>query len=210
MIKKIKLKVLNQHFYHRIFPAVVSIFAIALCFDFAALSQSNLNELSSQEQADLKQGKVVLKGEKGEYYGQIITKGKTEMAWSVLTDYANFKNFLPNIADSKLIKEEGVIKTFEQVNVVDLWLVTKKFTVQIAATENRPQKIDFQLVKGDLGKLKGTWSIKTLPNNQVLITHRVSVAPKDRNEAAIFYGVYESSLEETLTAISIEITKRSD
>jgi ribosome-associated toxin RatA of RatAB toxin-antitoxin module len=210
MIDKFKIKVLNKKVDYRFLKLVLSLTAIALCLNFTALSQNTLIELSPQEQADLQQGKVVLKGEKGEYYGQVVTKGKPEAAWQVLTDYANFKNFLPNIADSKIVKEEGVVKIFEQVNIVDLWLVTKKFTVQIAATENPPQKVDFQLVKGDLGKLKGTWEVKTLPNNRVLITHRVTVAPVAKSEEAIFYGIYESSLESTLSAIATEITKRSE
>jgi ribosome-associated toxin RatA of RatAB toxin-antitoxin module len=209
MTNKLKIKVLNKKNYNRFLKLVLYVSAIAFCFNITALSQNTIIELSPQEQADLKQGKVVLKGEKGAYYGQVLTKGKSEVAWEVLTDYDNFKNFLPNIAESKIVKEEGVVKIFEQVNIVDLWLVTKKFTVQIAATENRPQKVDFQLVKGDLGKLKGTWEVKTLPNDQVLITHRVTVAPVSKSEEAIFYGLYESSLESTLAAIATEITKRS-
>jgi ribosome-associated toxin RatA of RatAB toxin-antitoxin module len=209
MTNKFKIKVSNKKVYYRFFKLVFSLLAIAICFNFTALSQNTVIKLSPQEQADLQQGKVILKGEKGEYYGQVLTRGKPEVAWQVLTDYANFKNFLPNIADSKIVKEEGVVKIFEQVNIVDLWLVTKKFTVQIAATENPPQKVDFQLVKGDLGKLKGTWAIKNLPNNRVLITHQVNVAPVSKSEEAIFYGIYESSLESTLSAIATEITKRS-
>jgi ribosome-associated toxin RatA of RatAB toxin-antitoxin module len=209
MTNKLKIKVLNQKVARHFLKLVLSLSAIALCFNLTALSQNTAIQLSPQEQADLQQGKVILKGEKGDYYGQVLTKGKSEAAWQVLTDYANFKNFLPNIADSKIVKEEGVVKIFEQVNIVDLWLVTKKFTVQIAATENRPQRVDFQLVKGDLGQLKGTWEVKSLPNNRVLITHRVTVAPVSKSEEAIFYGIYESSLEETLSAIATEVNKRS-
>lgn len=199
----------NKNNYYRFLRSCLFFLAIATFFSVTALAQNTTNQLSAQEQAELKQGKVILKGTKGEYYGQVLTQGKPAIAWQVLTDYGNFKNFLPNIVDSKIIQAEGTTKIFEQVNLVDLWLVTKKFTVQIAAKENQPQKIDFQMVKGDLAQLQGTWSIQPLTNNQILITHQVKVAPKDPKEGAIFYGIYESSLEETLKAIADEINKRS-
>lgn len=164
--------------------------------------------LSSKEEA-LAQGKVILKGEKGQYIVRILTRGNIEKAWEVLTDYNNFQEFLPNIADSKIIEENADSTIFEQTNLVDLLLLTKKFTVQIAATKNYPQ-IDFEIVEGDLQQLQGSWEVESLPDNQILVTHRVTVAPKSKGEEAIFYGIYESSLEETLTAIAAEITKRSE
>jgi ribosome-associated toxin RatA of RatAB toxin-antitoxin module len=203
MKKKLKLTRLKREICATLLIFSVGISAIAL-------AENQTIQLTPQEQTDLEQGKVILKGEKGDYYGQVLVKGKTEIAWQVLTDYGSFKNFLPNIADSKLIKEEGITKIFEQTNIVDLWLVTKKFIVQIAARENQPQQIDFQMVKGDLARLEGKWHLQALPNNQVLVTHQVKVAPKEKSEEAIFYGIYESSLEDTLAAIATEITKRSD
>ena len=165
--------------------------------------------LSSQEQTDLEQGKVILKGEKGEYIAKVIATGDLENAWNVLTDYDNFQDFLPNISSSRIIKEDGNNVIFEQVNLVDLWLLTKQFTVQIAATKTELQKIDFKMLEGDLDNLQGRWEISKLPSNQILITHRVTVSPKSPSEAAFFYGIYESSLEETLQAIAVEIEKRS-
>ena len=166
--------------------------------------------LSPQEEADLAKGKVILQGEKGQYVVRVLTMGNIEKAWEVLTDYNNFQNFLPNIVDSKIIEENDNLIIFEQTNIVDLFLLVKKFTVQIAATKNYPQNIDFEIVEGDLEQLQGSWEVEALPNNRILVTHRVTVAPSSKGEEAIFYGIYESSLEETLTAIAAEISKRSE
>ena len=175
------------------------------------LAQDVIQEikLSPQEQISLNQGQVVLQGNKGDYVGQVITKGKIDQAWEVLTDYDNFQDFLPNITSSKIVVNQGDRKIFEQVNIVDLWLFTEEFTVQIEAQETKPQRVKFQQFKGDLKKLDGTWYIEQLNTNQILVTHIVKVEPGSNTEKPFFYGIYESSLEATLKAIAEEITKRS-
>lgn len=172
-------------------------------------SGNNLTNLSTQEKASLKQGKVVLKGHKGIYLGQVETSGNINTAWQVLTDYDNFERFMPNIASCKIISSKGDRILFEQVNVVDLWLFKQKFTVQIEAIKSKPNQIDFKIVNGDLKKLIGQWQIKAISPGKVLVSHAVEVEPGDKTEKPLFYGVYESSLEETLKAIAQEITRRS-
>jgi ribosome-associated toxin RatA of RatAB toxin-antitoxin module len=170
---------------------------------------NSLANLSPQEKTSLKQGKVVLKGQKGIYLAQVETTGNINTAWQVLTDYDNFERFMPNIASSKIISSQGDRLVFEQVNVVDLWVIKQKFTVEIEAIKTKPHKIDFRIVDGDLKKLVGRWQIKETSPGKILVSHAVEVEPGAKTEKSLFYGVYESSLEETLKAIALEITKRS-
>ena len=210
MFKLVKSS-LTLHLIRQAFSlsVILIIFQIIPLSKTVSLAQSSVM-LTSQEEADLEHGKVILQGEKGQYIVRVSTTGNIEKAWEVLTDYNNFQKFLPNIADSKIIAENADRTIFEQTNLVDLLLLTKEFTVQIAATKNYPQKIDFEIIEGDLKQLQGSWEVETLPSGKVLVTHRVIVAPKTKGEEAIFFGIYESSLEETLTAIAAEITKRSE
>lgn len=165
--------------------------------------------LSQQEKANLQQGKVILKGEKGDYLAQVVTKGDLETAWLVLTDYNNFNKFLPNVAASKIVSEESNKVIFEQVNVVDLWLFQQEFKVQIEGIKTKPNKIDFQILEGDLKKLVGKWQLEEISPGKILVSHAVEVEPGSDTEKPFFYGVYESSLEDTLKAIAVEINKRS-
>ena len=186
-------------------------FTLSTSIGFTVLAQDTVTKinLSSQEQTALNQGKVILKGNKGDYQGQVIAPGNLGQAWEVLTDYNNFQNFLPNIAKSKIVVDQGDRKIFEQVNVVDLWLFTEEFTVQIEARETKPQIVKFRQFQGDLKSLIGTWQIEQLNEHQILVTHTVKVEPGSNTEKPFFYGIYESSLEETLKAIAKEISKRS-
>lgn len=184
---------------------------ISFSLNFTVLAQNVAPEvkLSSQEQTNLNQGKVILKGKKGDYLGQVLATGNLDTAWQVLTDYNNFHSFMPNIASSKIVVDRGDRKIFEQVNVVDLLFFKEKFTVQIEAKETKPYKVDFQQFQGDLKSLSGTWQVKQVNSRQILVTHRVKVEPESNTEKPFFYGIYESSLENTLKAIAQEITQRS-
>jgi ribosome-associated toxin RatA of RatAB toxin-antitoxin module len=183
--------------------------------DSTVLAQStvalsnNLTNLSPQEKTSLKQGKVVLKGQKGIYLGQVETTGKINTAWQVLTDFDNFERFMPNVAASKIISSKGDRIVFEQVNVVDLWVIKQKYAVQIEAIQTKPKTIDFKIVNGDLKKLVGRWQIQESSPGKILVSHAVEVEPEAKTEKALFYGIYESSIEETLKAIALEISKRS-
>ena len=172
-------------------------------------SDNNLQDLSSQEKSDLKQGKVILKGQQGKYLAQVETRGNIDAAWEVLTDYENFERFLPNITASKVIAENGDRLIFEQVNVVDLWLFQQEFKVQIEAIKTKPTQVDFKIVDGELKKLIGRWQIEEVSPGKILVSHAVEVEPGKDTEKPFFYGVYESSLEETLKAMAIEISQRS-
>ena len=195
---------------------LVSLLAIQPGFDSANVARAealvlddNLTTLSTQEQTNLDRGEVVLKGQRGKYLGRVVAKGDVDTAWSVLTDYDDFARFLPNITSSRIISENGDRIVFEQTNMVDLWLFQEEFTVQIAATKSKPSKVDFQLAEGELKKLIGRWQIEEVSPGKILISHAVEVEPGSNTEKPFFYGVYESSLEETLKAIAVEITKRS-
>lgn len=171
--------------------------------------RANAKELSASEKANLQQGKVILQGQKGNYFGRILAQGKIDTAWEVITDYNNFARFLPNIASSKIITQKGDRVVFEQVNVVDLWLFQQEFVVQIEAVKDKPTKVDFKIVDGDLKKLIGRWKIEEISPGKILISHAVEVEPGSNTEKPFFYGVYESSLEETLQAIAKEVSQRS-
>ena len=205
-------KFLRSPYLINFFQSFIGLSAISLSLGFSVLAQNipvTQNKLSSQEEVDLKQGQVILKGQQGEYKGQVIASGNLDVAWEVLTDYENFQNFLPNITSSRIVDNEGNQTIFEQVSQVDLWLFAEQFTVQIAAKETQPQKIDFQIVKGDLEQLQGTWQLQEVTSRQILITHSVKVQPQSSIEKPFFFGIYEASLEETLEAIAQEIANRS-
>ncbi len=161
--------------------------------------------LTDQERASLRQGRVLLTGEDGNYTARVMATGSVDTAWAVLTDYNNFANFLPGVESSRLLESNGDQRQFEQVNVVRIFPITHRERTVIAATESYPSKIAFNMVDGDLQKLQGAWTI-TGAGNQVMITHQVVVEPASNR--TIFFNIYQDNLQKTMAALKQEIERR--
>ncbi len=181
----------------------------------AKLFDGPVDKLPVLERAALRQGKVVLTGDKGKYTCRILVNGSMDTAWQVLTDYDNFENFLPSVSESNILEQKGDRKVFEQTSKIRTLVFTSKSKVKIAVTESYPKTIAFKSVEGDLDSLDGTWILEPVspypsaPPNQVLITHQVEVAPASTPSRSLFFNIYEKTLEATLAAIKQEVEIRS-
>lgn len=163
-------------------------------------SSNPMEQLPAQEQASLRSGDAVLTGQEGQYTCRVLVTAPVATIWKVLTDYDNFENFYPNVISSEIIENSGNRKVFEQVYEIQALVFTEQERVRIAATETYPQKIEFNLVEGNVSSLKGTWRLEPVSDHQVLITQQVAVAPMITNDP-IFYGIFEDSLENLLAAV---------
>lgn len=194
-------------------------FSSSLIFSPAAtakLFDGPVDKLPVLERVSLREGKVTLLGEDGEYTARILITSSIDTAWQVLTDYDNFDQFLPDVTDSALLENEGDRKIFEQISKVKAFVFSTEARVKVAVTESYPEHILFNAVDGDLETMDGKWLIEPVspypsaPPDQVLLTYKVKVEPASAPSDGIFYGIYEDKLEETLSAIKTEAEKRSN
>lgn len=162
--------------------------------------------LTSQEQAALRQGRVLISGDEGNYTARVMASGSIDTAWAVLTDYDNFSSFLPGVESSQLIDSNGNQRTFEQVNVIRIFPITHRERIVISAAETYPANITFSQLDGDLKKLQGAWYV-TGAGDRVMITHQVLVEPASNR--GIFFGIYKDNLQKTMAALKQEIERRS-
>lgn len=195
----------------RLLKVVISAIALGASLSLTPVettaASNPIAQLPAQEQATLQSGEAYLTGQNGQYTCRILVTAPVATAWKVLTDYNNFKNFLPNVTASQVVESKGNRKVFEQVYTIQALIFSQDSRVRIAATESYPKKIDFQMVEGDLNSLKGVWRIDPVSSNQVLITHQVAVTPKTKKNRALFYGIYENELENTLRAVKQQAEK---
>lgn len=179
----------------------------------AKLFDGPVDRLPVLERVALREGRVVVTGDRGNYTARVLVTASKATTWEVLTDYNNFQQFLPNVATSQLLESNGNQKVFEQVNVFRVLAIAQRSRVRIAVTETYPQTIAFRLVEGDLGSLEGTWNLEPvsqIPGRQpdkVLISHQVAVDPGS-NPQGLFFSIYKNSLTNTLAALKQEIEQR--
>jgi ribosome-associated toxin RatA of RatAB toxin-antitoxin module len=181
----------------------------------AQLFNSPIDQLPAVQRATLRDGKALVIGEKGQYTARVLVSASPDVAWAVLTDYANFAKFLPNLVSSKLLKSEGNQKVIEQIDSRQILVVQVKSRIRSVLTETAKSRIDFYQVEGDLQSLKGYWTIepvaafKGAPPQQVLITQVVEAAPKAGTPKDLFYDLFKDSLAQNLGAIRQEVGRRS-
>jgi len=181
----------------------------------SGLFDGPVDRLSVAERVALRSGGVVMTGDRGEYIGKILVKAPIATAWEVLTDYNNFQNFLPNVAKSQIIENNGNRLVFEQVNIIRVFIFTQKPRVKIAVTQTYPQQIVFRLIEGDLDSLEGVWRLEPVspypgaPPDRVLIANEVTVDPGNISTRDLFFSIYKNTTSDTLAAIKAEIEKRT-
>jgi ribosome-associated toxin RatA of RatAB toxin-antitoxin module len=182
----------------------------------AQLFNSALDRLPVKERVTLREGQAIVSGEDGQFIGRVLINAPISTVWQVLTDYDNFDRFFPNVENSQLLESAGNRSVFEQVTVVQTFVINIQNRVVVATTENYPQQIRFLLVEGDVNALQGFWRLDRIETytetqpHQVLITHQVAIDPEDRGVTRdIFFNTYKNVLEETLLAIKQETERRS-
>jgi ribosome-associated toxin RatA of RatAB toxin-antitoxin module len=180
-----------------------------------AQQRDALASLPSQEQSTLRSGQATISGSDGQFVGRVLVNAPATSAWQVLTDYDNFERFFPYVEASQLLESSGNRRVFEQINLVQIFPVSNRSRVVIAATESYPQAINFQMVEGDMDSLRGVWRVEPVAitggqPHQVLITHQVSLDPEGGWAAReLVFSMYRMVLADTLVAIRQEAERRA-
>lgn len=181
----------------------------------AELFNSVIDRLPTVERVKLKNGQPVVTGNNGKYTARVLISTSSDIAWSVLTDYGNTPNFIPNVVSTKVISTNGNQKVIEQIDVRQVFLVTTRSRIRSAITETAKSRIDFRAIDGDIKSMNGYWLLEPVAPyagakaNQVLITQVVEAQPKSGVPSGIFYGVFKDSLGKIVSAIKKEAERRT-
>lgn len=183
----------------------------------AQASKKSFQELAAAlapaEQDSLRNGQVVISGDAGEYIARVLVGASPSLVWEVLTDYANFHKFLPNVSASEVLETDDNRTVVEQTNNTQILLADIESTIQTENIERGQQRVDFTMTEGDLKEFRGYWQITPVANNaeqqdQTLIKQFV-VADADLGLMdGTFYTVFQGALQTSLKAIQTEIRRR--
>lgn len=172
-------------------------------------------QLSTAERHALQNRQAIVTCRRGRCVGWVLIAAPLDTVWQVLTDYANFDQFLPNVTASRVLSAKGDRTIVEQTDTRRVLLADVTSTIQTENIERAPERIDFRLLNGDLKRLEGCWRIypasddERMGSPQVLLTQTASAEANAGLFEGIFHQVFESSLSENLTAIQAEAERRS-
>lgn len=181
----------------------------------AQLFDSPVDRLSVTERNALRQGQVVVTGDKGRYVVRTLVTAPRDVVWAVLTDYEKFAKFLPNVVSSQILETQGNRKVVEQIDVRQVFVVKTRSRVRTENIETPKQRIDFRLLEGDLKAMRGSWQLEPVAAypgaapTQILMTQTIEAQPPASAPPGVFYNVFKRALSDSATAIRTEIGRRS-
>lgn len=81
-------------------------------------------------------------------------------AWSVLTDYERFPEFVPGILGNRVVEAGNGLKTIEQRGEVVAGQFRMSYTGLMRVEERRGEAVDIQFVSGPFKDVRGQWNIQ--------------------------------------------------
>ncbi len=127
-----------------------------------------------------------------------------EQVWQVLTDYEALADFIPNLAQSRLLKHPTGGIRLEQVGSQRFLRLNFSARVVLDLEEKFPHEINFQMVEGDLKAFFGNWRLEPASvsgKNGTILYYSVRVWPKRTMPVAIIESRLSSDLRLNLLAI---------
>jgi ribosome-associated toxin RatA of RatAB toxin-antitoxin module len=168
---------------------------------------------SPAEWRQLDQGKVVLRGQQGRYAVMGIAQVEQALAWSTLTDYGSFHQFLPTVTASRVVESDGQRSIVEQIDRRRILMSMVESTIRTENVEMDDNQISFRLLEGNLKYMYGHWRLEPVTRSQPVAATLVSqwvTAEADLGPfKKMFYKLFEASLIDTMAAICGEMERRS-
>ncbi|MBT3234380.1 MAG: hypothetical protein HN353_00345 [Bdellovibrionales bacterium] len=123
--------------------------------------------------------------------------------YQVIADYESYPEFVDGVSATKIVERSGS----ETVVEYSLNLI-KKFSYTLKLTEDKPNGLSWELIKGDIFKFNsGSWQLKALDDGRTEVSYRLEVefkgfAPKmvvnklvSHNLPAMMQSYYQRALE---------------
>lgn len=129
-----------------------------------------------------------------------------DMAWSVLTDYGRWSEFVPDLLVSRVISRPGEPLRLEQRGRIPL-LPNLPLVMILAVEESPPSVIRLQRTAGNVRNLVGEWHIQG--KGPVRLVYRAVVEPGFPVPPELSMDIFRAEAKTRLEAMAREMTRRA-
>ncbi len=133
-----------------------------------------------------------------------------KQVWAVISDCAHYKDRLPHVAASELVKKDGSTHTCKVTIKLPFPLSNLTATTEAHHEESKhSMKRTWTLVSGDYTRNEGSWEIRALDDDgtKSLVTYSVLVEPKSSLPNFIRETAQAKALPELMERIEAEAAK---
>lgn len=104
--------------------------------------------------------KVTQNGTQLSVEGWLETRASREIAWSVLTDYERFPEFVPGIRFNRIVETQGRVKTLEQRGEVVAGIFRLLYDGTLRVEETPEEGLSILFLSGPFKDVRGEWRME--------------------------------------------------
>ena len=139
-------------------------------------------------------------------HAEIDTRVERDLAWSVLTDYNRWSEFIPDLQVCRVISPPGEPIRLEQRGSIP-WLPNFPLVMIALVEENPPRSIRFQRIAGNIRALVGEWQIQG--KTPVRLVYRSTVIPGFPMPPEASIEIFRHDARVRLEAMAREMERRA-
>lgn len=130
------------------------------------------------------------------------------VAWDVLTDFDHMAQWVPNVAESKVVNREDASVTIEQHGVAKYGAASFPYTTERKMELTPPNTIKTSQIRGSLRRVESTLQLE--PEGQgTRINYHLEIVPSILTAAIMSKSFLEHEIGEQFTAIIAEMVRRA-
>jgi len=133
----------------------------------------------------------------------ILIPCSVEQVWSVLTDYDNLADFIPNLTVSRRVRESDAGTLLEQVGAQCFLNIKFCARVLLNMVEQFPHLLEFTMVEGDFKSFSGAWKLEKAGATDAAtrLIYEVKVCPPRAIPVMLIEKHFRRDLTQNLQAI---------
>lgn len=146
-------------------------------------------------------------GEGYEVSVRMEVAGHRSLAWRVLTDYEYLPRFVPGMHSSRIVSGLGEPLLLEQRGESGVLFFKVTTTTVSRIVETPESEIHFELVRGNLRRLRGAWSLAP-HDHATIVSYRAELIPEFTLPPFIGPAVMGQSVKTMVEGVVREIERR--
>lgn len=129
------------------------------------------------------------------------------VAWDVLTDFDKLQGWVPNVAESKVLKREDTVVTVEQRGVAKYGAASFPYVTERRIELKPPSGIKTAQVKGNMKRVESTIALEAEGKGTRIVYH-LEIVPSLLASTVMSKKFVEHEVGDQFTAIVGEMTRR--
>jgi len=174
----------------------IVVLALALACNAAAAADSPVRKLD-----------VAFEGDAYVVNAVFFAPAPPNVAWDVLTDFDKLQGWVPNVAESKVVKREDSVVTVEQRGVAKYGAASFPYVTERRIELKPPSGIRTAQVKGNMKRVESTIALESEGKGTRIVYH-LEIVPSLLAGAVMSKAFVEHEVGDQFTAIVGEMTRR--